>query len=376
MALRQVIGRSFLNFQGWKTRRKIIVIESDDWGSIRMPSKEVYTKCLKAGYPVDKIAYERYDSLLSQDDLELLFDLLTSFRDKNGNHPVITANCVVANPDFDKIKQNNFQKYSYELINETFKHYPKHADNFKIWKQGIENRIFVPQYHGREHLNVSLFMNSLFKGDHDVHFGFSNKMPGIITKGALATANYYVEATRYNSLEDKYEKKSIFLDGLEIFEKLFGYRSKTIIPPNYIWSPDFDEAVFEKGVNFFQGIRLMHEPIPGCKPKTHTTYLGKRNKFGQIYLVRNVFFEPSLFRLRIKDPVSACLSNMDLSFKMRKPAVICSHRINYVGYIDEKNRDRTLQMLSLLITKALKTWPDIEFMTSYQLGNAIDSQEY
>ena len=88
---------------GWRTNFKIIVIESDDWGSIRMPSREVYKKCLNAGYRVDKNPYERYDSLLSQKDLELLFDLLIQFRDRNGNHPIITANCVVANPDFEKI---------------------------------------------------------------------------------------------------------------------------------------------------------------------------------------------------------------------------------------------------------------------------------
>jgi hypothetical protein len=63
------------NLSGWRTNRKIVVIESDDWGNIRMPSREVYEKCLRAGYPVDLIVYERYDSLVSKDDLELLYEL-------------------------------------------------------------------------------------------------------------------------------------------------------------------------------------------------------------------------------------------------------------------------------------------------------------
>lgn len=74
------------NFWGWNTDRKIVVIESDDWGSIRMPSKNVYQQCLQSGYQVDQIAYERYDSLASEDDLELLFDLLSSFKDQGGIH--------------------------------------------------------------------------------------------------------------------------------------------------------------------------------------------------------------------------------------------------------------------------------------------------
>lgn len=39
--LKDTAKRHFLNLPGWHTRRKIVVIESDDWGSIRMPSKEV-----------------------------------------------------------------------------------------------------------------------------------------------------------------------------------------------------------------------------------------------------------------------------------------------------------------------------------------------
>src|SRR6056297_3463585 len=95
--LKNILASNLANILGWRTDRKIVVFESDDWGSIRMPSKNVYHKCLKAGYRVDKIAYERYDSLASEDDLELLFDLLTSYKDINGNHPVMTANVLPAN---------------------------------------------------------------------------------------------------------------------------------------------------------------------------------------------------------------------------------------------------------------------------------------
>ena len=38
------LKRNLLNFRGWTTKRKIVVIESDDWGSIRMPSKNIFKK--------------------------------------------------------------------------------------------------------------------------------------------------------------------------------------------------------------------------------------------------------------------------------------------------------------------------------------------
>lgn len=364
-------GRILYNLPGWHTDRKIVVIESDDWGSIRMPSREMYKRCLKAGYPVDRTEYERYDSLLSQTDLELLFELLKSYRDKNGNHPVITANCVVANPDFDRIRQDDFQNYHYELITETFKKYLEHENNFNLWQEGIENRIFYPQYHTREHLNVSLFMDALRAGDPDVHFGFDNQMPGCIPFGPKVMGNPYVEATKYNSLADKKQKLAIYQEGLDLFEKLFRYRSETIIPPNYIWSPDFNRSVLEKGVKFFQGIRKFREPDLNGGYKYHSIYTGKKNNIGQTYIVRNCLFEPSMFKLGISDPVDKCLSDISIAFKMHKPAIICSHRINYVGFIDEVNRDRTFKMLNAILNTALKQWSGIEFMTTENLGKLI-----
>ena len=370
--IKSTLSHTLLNLPGWHTRRKIVVIESDDWGSIRMPSKEVYEKCLKAGYPVDLNPYERYDSIASEDDLEMLFELLSHYKDKNGNHPVITANCVVANPDFEKIEKSGFKEYYYELITETFKRYPKHHNNFDLWLQGKENDVFYPQFHAREHLNVSLFMKALKEDDSDVHFGFKNKMPGSIRKGDVKNGNDFVEATYFDSEEDKKEKLRIYLEGLDVFEQLFGYRSLSIIPPNYTWSKDFDYAVAEKGVKYIQGIRKVREPAPGEKSKYTHRYLGMKNSYGQLELVRNVSFEPSL--ITVNGIVDRVLSEVDIAFKMRKPAIISSHRINYVGYLDKNNRDETLRLLNMILKELVKRWPDVEFMSSVELGNYISKK--
>jgi len=338
-----------------------------------MPSHEVYEKCLSSGYQVDKIAYERYDSLASEADLELLYQLLTSFKDIKGKRPVITANCVVANPDFDKIKEDNFTTYHYESITETFKRYPEHHNCLKLWKEGMLAGVFHPQFHAREHLNVSFFMEALRNGDPDAMFGFQHSMPGSMKKGSKVEGNYYVEATKYSSPRDKEEKLSIFLEGLDLFEELFGFKSKSIIPPNYIWSQDFNEAVLQKGVKFFQGLRKMCEPRIDDEANCIDVYQGMINQQGQTYLVRNVMFEPSLFKQEINDPVAECLSEMDIAFRMRKPAIIGSHRLNYVGFIDPANRDRTLQMLHELLSSAQKRWPDVEFLSSDELGEIMTS---
>ena len=372
--IKQKAVNHFINIPGWRTNRKIVVIESDDWGSIRMPSKEVYKKCLKAGYAVDQIPYEKYDSLASEDDLELLFEVLQSVQDRNGRPAVITANVLTSNPDFQKIEESAFQEYHYELISDTFASYPSHSNCLNLWKQGKEAGVFYPQSHGREHLNVSMFMDALKKGDDDVLFGFRHRMPGCISRLNPRIGNKYVEALRYTTQNDKEEKFSSILEGLELFEKLFGYRSKSFTPPNYLWSPDFDQEMSERGVKYYQGNRKMKEPQPEGSVKMQSHILGEKNRFGQRYLVRNAIFEPSM-RNYSQDSVNGCLKSIAAAFRMNKPAIICSHRLNYVGYLDERNRDKNLRILKHLLTIIVKRWPNVEFMTSDDLGDLIDFDE-
>lgn len=370
--LRQTVVPYLKNSRGWSTGRKLVLFESDDWGAIRMPSRDVYDKCLKAGYQVDKNAYERYDSLASEKDLEQLFNLLLSFNDSHGCYPVFTANVLTANPDFDQIQHSGFGEYYYEKITETFRRYPSHSRCFELWKEGLNKKIFFPQSHGREHLNVSMFMSALKHGDLDALFGFRHRMPGCMPHG-IEGGNKYVETLRYSNEQDKKQKLEILLDGLDLFEALFGYRSRSLTPPNYLWNPDYNGPVSKKGVRYYQGNRRMKEPVVGSQSKLHTHKLGEKNRFDQRYLVRNVTFEPSL--LQNKDKVlDRCIWEIAAAFRMRKPAVICTHRLNYVGFIDPANRDQTLVLLEQLLKRMLARWPEIEFITSAELGEQIDKE--
>jgi len=345
-----------------------VVIESDDWGSIRMPSREVYARCIKAGYPVHKNPYEKYDSLLSEEDLDHLFTVLSSFKDKNGRHPVITANALVANPDFGKIKASGFETYHNEPITDTFKRYPKHANSFELWKQGMHAGVLFPQYHGREHLNVSKFMNALQNRDEDVLFGFDNQMPGCMPKGNPARGNTYVQATAYDSVKDKSDKLNIYLDGLKAFEQLFGYKSKTIIPTNYSWSEEWNNELAGYGIKAIQTNGQLKDYSRPDGKRSIRHQLGSVHKTSGIkYLVRNCVFEPSLYKQNISDPVGNCLRQMDIAFKLGKPAIITSHRINFCGFIHSSNSTENLKLLKGLIRESLNKWPEIIFLNSAEL---------
>lgn len=50
-----------------------------------------------------------------------------------------------------------------------------------------------------------------------------------------------------------------------------------------------------------------------------------------------------------------------------KPAIVSSHRANYVGGMDIDHRDCNLIFLNSLLKKIFTTWPDVEFVSSDEL---------
>ena len=232
MTLKQTITHNLLNIFGWRTSRHIVVIESDDWGSIRMPSKEVYDRLLKAGIRVDKCHYCTNDSIASEEDLTLLFELLNSFKDKNGNPAVITANAVVANPDFEKIKTSDFSAYFYKRIDEGLKEVKGCEKVLDLWKQGHANGCFHLQSHGREHLNVARWMHYL-QGDYpETRLAFNNAVYGLSTSLTSEKRKSFLPAFDFENKQEENQANEIVVDGLRIFEELFGFKSTSFIAPN------------------------------------------------------------------------------------------------------------------------------------------------
>ena len=43
-----------------------------------------------------------------------------------------------------------------------------------------------------------------------------------------------------------------------------------------------------------------------------------------------------------------------------------------MGFIDQKNRAKNIKLLATLLSMILKKWPDVEFMSSDELGYLIE----
>jgi hypothetical protein len=372
-SLKSTLSRSLTNARGWRTNRKIIVFESDDWGSIRMPSKRVFQKFSALGYDLSNNPYCKYDTIANEEDLSMLFALLLKHKDQDGNHPAITANTVVANPDFEAIKKSNYSKYSYKPFTETLKEYYPSNDVFKIWQQGIDNKIFVPQYHGREHLNVPLWME-LLQNDTKVFKDAFNMNFWGVPRGLYDKSIFNVQASYASAKKEdtEYYKKTI-KEGLTLFEDIFNYKSKTFIANNYTWSSELNQTLKNNGIIGLQGMKYQKTPTDKVSEvKLISSYTGKRNELDQLYTVRNGMFEPSQMSTKYNN-LRNCLNEIGNAFLFKKPAIINSHRVNYIGAISKKNRDHNLDLLNELLIQILKKWPDVIFMTSHQLTDYINS---
>jgi hypothetical protein len=325
--IRQFIARNIVNAGGWRTNRKIVVLESDDWGSIRMSSIDAYKRLLKSGVPVDRSPFCKYDSLASESDLSLLFDVLSSCRDFKGNPSVLTANALVANPDFEKIRESNFQKYYYERIAETFKKFPEHDNCFTLWREGKEKKLFHPQSHGREHLNHTYWLKLLQEDKYDFRLAFENGIWGLSSDIYPKMKRSVQASFDFTDRKEINHHKEVIRSGLGIFKELFGYGSRSFIPTNYIWSMELQDTFKDNGVDYLQGMKYQKLPLENDnKRKMVRHYLGEKNQSRQIYLVRNCSFEPSLKKSNF-DSVDDCLHSIKLAFRWKKPAIISTHRM-------------------------------------------------
>lgn len=373
MNLVDILRKYYVNIRGWRTDRKIFVIESDDWGSIRMPSKEVFDYLNKKGVPVQKSNYMRYDCLESNDDLELLFEILTSVKDANDNPAVVTANALVANPDFDRIKKYNREKYFFEEITATYDRYPNHNRVFSLWKDyGIKQNLLYPQFHGREHFHVKKWMTAINSNIDFENLAFETQtLLGISHTSHAKNHNYekYMAALSYNSKDEMDEIEHITAEGLTLFKKIFGFESLSFVATAGIRGDHLDKVLYEKGVRYHQGGQQL-VPLGAGKVKKVNRYWGDTNSLGQIYWRRNATFEPS--RNQDFDWVNSCLKEIEIAFRVGKPAVINTHRVNFSGGIDPSNRDKSLNKLKVLLNAVKKKWPEVEFMNSEQLGQVVE----
>jgi hypothetical protein len=234
----------------------------------------------------------------------------------------------------------------------------------------MEEKLFFPQLHGREHLNVARWLIYLQEGLPELHQVFKNDMFALSLKASNNLHKSVLQAFNADNEAELIEQEAILKEGFDLFYKIFGYKSESFIAPNYIWHPAHEKALSSLDVKYLQGNYMQLVPMLNSSTKEMPHFCGERNSLGQLYLIRNCSFEP--FSAKKHPWVKSCIHDLSSAFAHKKPAIISTHRVNFIGSINPDNRDQNLLQLEVLLKQIIKKWPTVEFMNSAQLGGLMN----
>lgn len=375
MSIKNEIFDTLKNVYGWKTKRKIIVFSIDDYGNVRLGSKLAFNNIKKNGIQ-ENSRFDRYDALETSDDLLMLFDVLTSVKDINGNFPVFTCYALPCNLDFEAILKSNFEEYCYESLPITFEKlsqlHPYYYDKtWSIWQEGVKVKLLSPEFHGREHVSIEEFKYQVKNNYKLIKLLFENRTFSFLP--ALTGYRSYTAAFSFNNISETANFEYIIKTGLQEFEKVYNKKATIFTPPAQQFPPHLLPNLQKYGIKaidrpFYSKVHLGEGNFK--RTLSATRYNAKSNIFN---IVRNVVFEPS--DDNPYNSVSHAMTQIAKAFQCNRVANISSHRINFCGLISEKNRKAGLENLQLLLNEIIKKWPDVEFISASDLIDIISKEK-
>ena len=242
------------NLPGWKTKRKIVVFSVDDYGNVRLDSKKAREALDRAGLKV-ATRFDSLDSLETSEDLLHLFEVLRSVKDKNDRPFVFTPYALPCNIDFEQMEQERNQVYRYEELPQTFSKLEalqplSYKGAWSLWKEGINNKLLCPQFHGREHLNLKLFGEKMNNKDEEIEINLKNRSYTSISNSYFTNIGY-TAAFSFENKNDQKEFLEILETGVTSFNNVFGTKPRAFTPPAAQFPIEMESELTNLGLRYY-----------------------------------------------------------------------------------------------------------------------------
>jgi hypothetical protein len=157
-------------------------------------------------------------------------------------------------------------------------------------------------------------------------------------------------------------------DEVRLFERTFGKAPEVVVPPTFVWDERVERAWARRGLRVVitSGCRREARDATGrLEPPTKLIQNGERSvDRGPIYLVRDVYFEPSQGHL-----AEHVVARVVHKARLGRPALVEMHRFNFVDDIGKA--DSSLAEFRRLLGLALGALPDLRFISPGELADAI-----
>lgn len=311
-----------------------VLIESDDWG----PGGEFHAERLQA-----------------------LLDALAFHKDSTKRSAVLTANVVLSVPDVPQIVGAGI--LSRKMLDRDF------GGIHKTMLQGIANGTFVPQLHGLEHLNAEAFVDLCRTSDPRTESARSDTNWWDWEALDSPLQGHYVDGSRLPSRPISREKADqIVTMATDLFTGMFGCPSLTAVAPCYLWNDDIEQSWARHSIKGIQtaGYRCNARDRDGNYVQDKVLIrAGDKNEREQVYLVRNIMFEP----VDGKNTPDTAYAEALQAKRQALPLTISTHRYNFTRSAREFTD--SLAGLDELLNQLTQNIPDLRFLSSAELAECL-----
>jgi hypothetical protein len=329
-------GQVYLLWREPVLKRPILILESDDWGPGPVGTAQ---------------------------SLEAILNILRRHHDRDGNHPVMTIALLLAVPDRCRIRSNRFEHYYRIRLDE-----PRFNEIRTQLKRGSAGRLIALQLHGMEHCWPASLLTSA-PNDAEVQNWFASEVFPDANGLPPALQSRWIDGSTLPSRHlPKAEVAAAAIEEVETFRQIFGEIPRVVVPPTFIWTDEVEKAWARCGVRVVvtPGRRYGGRDGKGDPSGASQRIVnGQRGSNGCLYLVRDVYFEPSWGH----EP-SRVLEAMIRKTREGRPTLVETHRFNFTG--NSEDRRRSLEKLNQVYGIALEHFPDVGFMSTADLAEAME----
>jgi hypothetical protein len=310
-------------------RYPVMIVESDDWG---------------AG-PVEAQASA----------LDRLVGILSHYQDQNGRHPVMTLALVLAVPDGPAMLRDG--QYHRRLLDD-----PLFDPVRKAVERGRTAGVFALQLHGLEHYWPAALLRAAAT-DEGVRTWLAS--PSRTENLPSPLQSRWIDASTLPSRPlPEAEIQRATAEEVAVYERVFGHPPRVVVPPTFVWDERVEMAWAAQGVEFVvtPGLRNTCRDADGRPSCTAGSIRnGERGKC-VTYVVRNDYFEPEKGHTFTEG-----LTALRRRSEQGRPCLLETHRSNFIG----REAERSNAELHRLIAQALRTYPDLRFMSTLELARAM-----